>query len=776
MKKITTLILILLTIILGSKAQPPQSMKYKAIAKDQWGLPLPRKSISLRFTIYQGSENGTIVYMEKHHTTTTLLGLMDVNIGEGTPQMGNFSDIDWGAANYYIKVELDPRGGNHFILQDDAQQLLSVPYALYAGNVQHNDDADSDPQNELISNVYLSGTMLYIIEGNQTTMVNLTGLQDGVEDADADPTNELQNLSVSDHELALSGGNTITLPDNVNDADANPENEIQDLHLSGNILSITKNGAATLIDLSVFLDNTDDQQLEINGHELTIDNGNSVTLPDNVNDADNDPQNELQVLSVDGYELTLSNGNTITLPDEVNDADNNPANEIQVLSLENNILTLSTNADPIQIDLTPYLDNTDAQNLNIDDHLLSIHNGNSVQLPDSVNDADHDPHNELQMLSIDDHQLSIDNGNAVQLPDSVNDADHDPSNEIQVLSLGHDTIYLSNGGYIKLPSVQTMGGQYYYADKDGDGFGDKYFPVWVSNGIITPEFYVDNKNDCDDNDFYTNPSAQELLNDMKDNDCDGILDESNPDYIGNWELTEPYLCDASSFIITRFEISYEDNTDFIRVYSVGNSSSLFLPNISNNVDQLMFFHKNELNDQNLVEITITLHLVDIQTISVGINFIGKCTDYVNYTAIKTPIDKDGDGFFFGEDCDDNNSNIYPGAIEICGDGIDQDCNPINSNCGLSDIDDDFDGYSELDGDCNDDDPRVYPGQLNFFLAPSNHYLRFDFNCDGIEELQYPDLVSNKYPGTIATCGTAGKEYVWSVTDNWHWQDKIQSCR
>jgi hypothetical protein len=55
------------------------------------------------------------------------------------------------------------------------------------------------------------------------------------------------------------------------------------------------------------------------------------------------------------------------------------------------------------------------------------------------------------------------------------------------------------------------------------------------------------------------------------------------------------------------------------------------------------------------------------------------------------IDDDGDGYTENEgDCKDNNANIHPGAIEICGDGIDQDCNgkdlacestpPVDENC------------------------------------------------------------------------------------------------
>ena len=43
-------------------------------------------------------------------------------------------------------------------------------------------------------------------------------------------------------------------------------------------------------------------------------------------------------------------------------------------------------------------------------------------------------------------------------------------------------------------------------------------------------------------------------------------------------------------------------------------------------------------------------------------------------------DRDGDGFANGPDCDDADHLVYPGAMEICGDAIDQDCNGTDEPC------------------------------------------------------------------------------------------------
>lgn len=71
------------------------------------------------------------------------------------------------------------------------------------------------------------------------------------------------------------------------------------------------------------------------------------------------------------------------------------------------------------------------------------------------------------------------------------------------------------------------------------------------------------------------------------------------------------------------------------------------------------------------------------------------------------------------DCNDNNSAIHPGATEGC-DGIDNNCNNL-----IDDGNDlDGDGYSVAEGDCDDCDGSVNPGQAE--LCGND----IDDNCDG----------------------------------------------
>ncbi len=96
------------------------------------------------------------------------------------------------------------------------------------------------------------------------------------------------------------------------------------------------------------------------------------------------------------------------------------------------------------------------------------------------------------------------------------------------------------------------------------------------------------------------------------------------------------------------------------------------------------------------------------------NVYGSGLVSLNGLNLTADIDNDSDGYTENQgDCDDSNNTVYPGAAEICGDGIDQDCNGSDLACtpDPDDVDNDGDGITENQGDCNDADASIHPGAI-----------------------------------------------------------------
>jgi microcystin-dependent protein len=134
MKIIATLIslLLLLSVVI---AQIPNKFNYQAVARNSSGQTLSNASLNVRISILDGSTTAASVYSETRNVTTNQLGLFTIAIGSTGAQTttGNFSTINWATGNKFIKVEIDPLGGNSFVTLGTTE-LLSVPYALYAVN------------------------------------------------------------------------------------------------------------------------------------------------------------------------------------------------------------------------------------------------------------------------------------------------------------------------------------------------------------------------------------------------------------------------------------------------------------------------------------------------------------------------------------------------------------------------------------------------------------------------------------------------------------------
>ena len=180
---------------------------------------------------------------------------------------------------------------------------MSVPYALYAKTAGSTGDGDTDPTNE-IQQLSLSGNLLTISGGNTVTLpsssdnqtLSIVGTTLTISNGNSVVIPDAQTLSLSGTSLSISNGNTVSLP---------ADSDNQNLILNNGTLSISGGNSINLPP------NTDNQTLSISANTLSISNGNSITLPTSL---DNDSTNELQTLSISNGMISISNGNSVQLP------------------------------------------------------------------------------------------------------------------------------------------------------------------------------------------------------------------------------------------------------------------------------------------------------------------------------------------------------------------------------------------------------------------------------------------------------------------------------
>lgn len=125
--------------VFRASAQAPQGIYYQAVVRDANGNLVQNKPASFRFTILDGSPTGTIVYQQTDTVITDQMGLITVVLGGGgSISQGNFNLINWAVGSKYLETELDPNGGVTYTNMGTTQ-MLSVPYALYAGSALNTD-------------------------------------------------------------------------------------------------------------------------------------------------------------------------------------------------------------------------------------------------------------------------------------------------------------------------------------------------------------------------------------------------------------------------------------------------------------------------------------------------------------------------------------------------------------------------------------------------------------------------------------------------------------
>lgn len=111
----------------------PQGINYQCIVRNnQTGDPVTNQTVTILFSVRNGTPNGPVDYQEKHVGSTNDFGLVNLIIGRGQAQVNTFQGINWGAGSKFLTVLLET--SPNVFDEIGNSELLSVPFALYAQN------------------------------------------------------------------------------------------------------------------------------------------------------------------------------------------------------------------------------------------------------------------------------------------------------------------------------------------------------------------------------------------------------------------------------------------------------------------------------------------------------------------------------------------------------------------------------------------------------------------------------------------------------------------
>jgi len=134
--KFILLILLLLYCHLGL-SQNQKGIAFQAVARTINGVIMPNKQIQIRISILKDTLAEELLYQELKSVTTSPLGLFTILVGAAEPAkiitIGTFEKINWTAATYFLRVEIDPENHLQFIRIGQQQ----IHYAAYAFSADH---------------------------------------------------------------------------------------------------------------------------------------------------------------------------------------------------------------------------------------------------------------------------------------------------------------------------------------------------------------------------------------------------------------------------------------------------------------------------------------------------------------------------------------------------------------------------------------------------------------------------------------------------------------
>ncbi len=403
---------------INADGNAPDASAMLDVNSTEKGVLIPRMTTTQREAV-NAPANGLLVYDTDTDTFWYFDNSQWYEISNG---LNNVNDADADPTN---EIELPTGGASGQILATDGNgsyswtdktvdtdtQLSEAEVDAFVGNngyITSPDDADADPTNEIELPTGGASGQILATDGNGSY-----SWTDKTVDTDT-------QLSEAEVDAFVGNNGYITSPD---DADADPTNEIElpTGGASGQILATDGNGNYSWTDKTV----DTDTQLSEAEVDTFVENNGYITSPD---DADADPTNEIELPAggTPGHVLHITAAGTPAwLPhtDNVNDADNNPTNEIELPTGGTNgqILATDGNGTYSWTDKTIDTDtNTQLSEAEVD---AFVGNNGYITSPD---DADADPTNEaITNISLTNNELQITEGGTMTSVDLSSLSDED---------------------------------------------------------------------------------------------------------------------------------------------------------------------------------------------------------------------------------------------------------------------------------------------------------------------------------------------------------------